>query len=254
MELHRLDRQLAVPDPHDHARVGPRVHPELGRDRLGLDGQRVVAGRGQRARQAGEHAGPVVDDRTRLAVQQFGSAGDRRAVRDTHRLESEADTEDRDDARELLDQLDADAGSLGGAGAWREQDAVVAACLVEIDHVVASHVHLGTELPEVLHQVVDERVDVVDDENAAHGFSMTATATAADPARWHRSADSERQVDDHRRVVGCPLALAGLTVDVGVGHGLGERVGCRTRGRYASRCSSGTRAAGSPSRCRRRRT
>ncbi len=56
------------------------------------------------------------------------------------------------------------------------------------------------------------------------------------------------QIDDHRRVVARPLALARLAVDPGGPHALGDRPVGRARGRCASRSPDGTSRPGSPSR------
>jgi hypothetical protein len=46
--------------------------------------------------------------------------------------------------------------------------------LVDGQLIVAHHDRLGAEFTEVLHQVVDETVVAVDDENAGHDPSMDA--------------------------------------------------------------------------------
>ena len=56
------------------------------------------------------------------------------------------------------------------------------------------------------------------------------------------------EIDDHRRVVARPLALARLAVDPGGPHALGDRARRRGRGRCASRGPGGTSRRGSPSR------
>ena len=84
-------------------------------------------------------------------------------------------------AGEVLDRGVRQTGVLGSTGAGRDQQPVGPELdhLVEGDAVVAVDDRLGAELPEVLHEVVDERVVVVDDEDArAHPLNGTH-----DPAR-----------------------------------------------------------------------
>ena len=53
--------------------------------------------------------------------------------------------------------------------------------LAERHLVVAAHAHVGAQLAEILHEVVGERIVVVDDEN--HVYRPTALACASSSAR-----------------------------------------------------------------------
>ena len=105
VELHALDRQLAVAQAHHDAVVG------LGRDlqhvghRLPLHDQRVVAGRLERARQTLEHAGVVVSDERGLAVHDLRRPHDLAAEDLADALVAEAHAEDRDPPGEGADHL-----------------------------------------------------------------------------------------------------------------------------------------------------
>src|SRR6188768_3149259 len=68
MELHALDRQLAVPDRHDLAILGRSGHVEHRRQARALDGERMVARRVEWRRHVLENTALVVDDRRQLAV------------------------------------------------------------------------------------------------------------------------------------------------------------------------------------------
>ena len=114
----------------------------------------------------------------RLAVQQLRGAGHGRAVRGRDRLVPQAHAEDRDVAGALADDGHADAGVLRGARAGAEQDAVELAGLVRGHLVVAAHDDVGSQLGQVLDQVEDERVVVVDDEDARHGAHCDGCAYA----------------------------------------------------------------------------
>ena len=94
MELHALDRQLAVADAHDLAVVAARGDLELvGHPRRR---ERVVAADLESLRQALEDAPAVVFDDARLAVEQALRAPDLPAERLDDGLVAEADAERRD--------------------------------------------------------------------------------------------------------------------------------------------------------------
>ena len=104
-------------------------------------------------------------------MQQFGRASDHCTVSHTDRLQAQADAEDGHASAEPAHQIDADSGVLGRPRAGRQQDPVVGAHPVvgrETLVVVAPDVDLGPDLGEVVDDVVDERVVVVDDEDAYH--------------------------------------------------------------------------------------
>ena len=79
VELHALDRQLPVPQRHDHAGRRAAGDLELRRHGRRVDGERVVAGGGERRGQPGQHARAVVHDLAGLAVQQLRRPDDVRA-------------------------------------------------------------------------------------------------------------------------------------------------------------------------------
>ena len=112
-------------------------------------------------------------------MQEFGRTIDDSAVDRCDRLVPEADTQDRDLSGTLAHDIHADAGAFGRARSRREQDAVVRASLLNRHLVVAAHVDVDTQLAEVLHQVEDERVVVVDDENARHRVAVRRGAASA---------------------------------------------------------------------------
>ena len=89
------------------------VHDELVRNRADLRGERVVARRDERIREAREHARPVVVHVGRLAVKEFGCPSDDATERDDQRLVAEAHAEHRQFATGAgTDQLDARAGAF----------------------------------------------------------------------------------------------------------------------------------------------
>ena len=183
---------LAVAQPHDHPVGGPGRDLEHRGQPLGSDDQGVVAGRLQRVGQALEAALAVVVDLRRLAVHD-GRRPDHPPPEDLpDALVAEADAEDRHPPGEAEDHLVGDAGVLRPARARRDEDGVGGEGLdaVEGEGVVAVHDRLGAELPEVLDQVVDERVVVVDHQ---HAGAHRGEANGALPApillsRWPHAA------------------------------------------------------------------
>src|SRR5207302_1147929 len=55
VELHALDREVAMTQTHDDTAGAPRGHVEYGRQRGAVDGERVIAGGDERIRQATQH-------------------------------------------------------------------------------------------------------------------------------------------------------------------------------------------------------
>jgi hypothetical protein len=80
---------------------------------------------------------------------------------------SEANTQDWNFAREMADQLDADAGFVRGAGAGRDDDSIGLQSfdIIDSELVVAADLDIGTQFAQVLDKVVGKRVVVVEDED-----------------------------------------------------------------------------------------
>src|SRR5579875_4199031 len=122
MELHAFDRVAAVTHAHEHPAFAPGRDLKLGRHALGTDGERVVAYRLDRVRQAGEHAAAVVRDAGDLAVLDLSRPFNDRAERLADALVTEADAEDRHLAGEAANKLHRDARLARRAGAGRDHD------------------------------------------------------------------------------------------------------------------------------------
>ncbi len=111
-------------------------------------------------------------------MHQLRCTHDVRSVHVTDRLVTEAHTEQwRPDRGEHLDRLADDAARLRPTGPRRQQHRVGLQChgVVDRELIVADHDRIGTQLTEVLHQVVDEAVVTVDDEHTGHRTSMRST-------------------------------------------------------------------------------
>src|SRR5262245_17445857 len=117
MELNAVHRKAAMGEPHDQAVVGLGRHHEVGRQARPLDHQRMVAGGLERRIDAAEDAFAPVLDLGELAVHLRRRAHHLATERLPDRLVAEADPEHRNGRRGLVDQLEADAGVVGRAGA-----------------------------------------------------------------------------------------------------------------------------------------
>ena len=147
---------------HHLAVGGRRGHGELGRKRRRRE--RVVAAGLELLGQPAVDTEPVVADQARLSVPQRPRRPHRAAERLDDRLVAETHTERGDGRPEAADQLDRDAGLAGSARTGGDDEPV--GCerfrLVDGERIVAVHDHLRAELLEQVHEVVGERVVVVE--------------------------------------------------------------------------------------------
>src|SRR5271165_5421950 len=171
MKLHAFDRILAVAQAHDRPVGGTRGDLQIFGKIFLRDNERVVAGAGHRAGDAGEDGLPVVFDFAGLAVHQLWGANHIAAEGCADGLVAETDAKDRDSIGKSPDEVDADACLLRRAGSGRKQDALrrERLYLVHGELVVAANGHLRAHLSHVLDEVVGEGVVVV--ENEEHRFS-----------------------------------------------------------------------------------
>src|SRR3954451_14302991 len=183
LELHPPIRQIAVAHPHQGAVVRPGERLQLRREGGLLHLQAVIAGGLERVGQAGEDPHVVMADGGGLAVHQPRRPVDGGAERHAERLVAEADAQQRD-AGPCPEELQADPGVLGAAGAGREDDPLGPAGQQRLDAlgVVAHHHDLRARPGEHLHQVVGERVVVVDHQDHDRLSSSSASATAVSSA------------------------------------------------------------------------
>ena len=125
---------------------------EGGRESGTLDDQGVVAGRGERRRQALEDVGVMMEDRRGLAVHEVRGTDDVTAEDMADGLVTEAHAEDRLLAGEGLDHRTRDAGFGGRARAGRDHHAVGVQRegFLHRDLVVTVHLLFHAQLPEVL--------------------------------------------------------------------------------------------------------
>ena len=197
MELHALDRELAMAQAHHQPVFRFGGHLEHVGHGVALHDERVVARRGERARQTGEHAHAVVPDLRGLAVHHARRAHDVAAVELADALQAEADAEHGHTA---LAEVRGSRRSRGrhrpggpGPGEMSTASGRDRVHLVEGDRVVAVHDRFGAQLTEVLHEVVNERVVVVDHEDAGHGAILPTGSGAAAAINLFARAPVEEQ-------------------------------------------------------------
>src|SRR5262245_17509944 len=126
---------------------------------------------------------PVVTDQRRLAVHRRRRPDDAAAEDLPDRLVTETDAEDRKSARHPADQVLRDPRGLRTAGTGRYDYGLEAGALhVGDGHgIVAADFHLGSQLPQILDEVVGERVVVVEDED--HDAASPTAASSASALR-----------------------------------------------------------------------
>ena len=170
MKLHAVHRKRAVLQRHHQAVAGLRGDCKIVRHRGALDHERMIARRLERAIDTAEHAFSLVAHLGELAVD-----GDRRAhhlaaERLADRLVAEADTEHRNGRCRLVDELEADAGVVGGARTRRQHDGVGIGGhdLGARNLVVAVHDDVGAQPAEIMDEVEGEAVVIVDEDD--HSF------------------------------------------------------------------------------------
>ena len=100
-------------------------------------------------------------------VHRLVGAGDGPAEGLDNRLVTQADTKNRCTGLEVLDRLQANAGLVWGARAWRQDDCsrIYTLNLFDRGRIITHDFCFTTKLPEVPSEVVDKGVVVVDDQN-----------------------------------------------------------------------------------------
>src|SRR6185437_7726924 len=170
MELHTVQRPLAMYEPHHQPVISPGGDAHALRQARALDDQRMISGCRKGIGEAFENAGAVMMVYRKLAMYRLGRAHDFSAHGLADRLQPEADAQHRHIAG-AAHELEADAGVIGIARTRRDHDALGPhrQRLVDGERVVALHEHLRAEFAEEVPEVVSERVVVVDQQE--HGLS-----------------------------------------------------------------------------------
>jgi len=159
VELNAVHRMFGVLNAHNFA---------FGSFRRNLQaGWQAFARSIERARQPFEDALSFMEHRRGFAVHQALRADDLAAVDFADRLMAEADAEQRNTRAKFANDIAGNSSLARRAGAGADQYlfGVERNRLLDGDLIVAENFHLRTELAKVLHEVVGERIVVIDDQN-----------------------------------------------------------------------------------------
>lgn len=176
MELETFDLKLAMPEPHDDPIVGSCGDLQRARHRNRVDDQRVVASSREGARNTTKHPRLPMVHLGRLAVHDPARPDDRRPEHLCYALVTQAYSQHRDYRAHGADDVHADTSVLRPPGPRGDEHAVGRkinnpSC---INRIIAHHNRFGSQLAQVLHKVVGERVKVVHNEYSGdHGTDDT---------------------------------------------------------------------------------
>jgi hypothetical protein len=171
MELHAFDGMVPVAQAHNRAVAiffgSPGADFQFCRQVFFLDDERVITGRRHRHGETLKDGAVVVHDGAGLAVHKICRPNDTAPEGFPDRLMSEADSEDRHFSREMADKINTDARFVRCARPGRDDDSG-GPHLLNLAYrnlIVAANLNFSAEFTDVLHQVVGERIVVVEDEN-----------------------------------------------------------------------------------------
>jgi hypothetical protein len=166
MKLNAVHRQSAMHDPHHQAIGAFRVDCQITRHSGALYHERMVARCLQRSINATKYPGPGVPDFRKLPVE--GSCPhDLSAEGLPDCLVAEAHAEDWNAGGRFADEIEANAGFVGRARAWREDDRIGLQRhdVGDRNLVVAMDDHIRPQPSQIVEEVEGEAVIVVDQDN-----------------------------------------------------------------------------------------
>src|SRR5258708_7660655 len=180
MKLHAFDWIPLMAEAHDSfrpIRLGrPGAHFEFGRQVLFLHDERVITGCGEWRLKVFEDRSSVMLHLTRFAVHKVGCAYDFPAESSPQSLMAQADAQNRQFAGQMPEKIDADTCLLWGTRPGRDHNTLRAHGLnfFDRDLVVAADYHFRTQFAQILHQVVGERIVII--EHKHHTYSSQVTS------------------------------------------------------------------------------
>jgi hypothetical protein len=172
--LDAFHRPGFVADAHDLVVVGPGGDFVFGGKGAGADDQAVVSRGGEGVGHAGVDGFAIVVDLVGFAVHEAGGSLDDCAGAETDALMAQANAEQGDFGTEVADDLVGDTTFARGAGAGGDDNmgGIQLGHLIDGDFIIAKNLegHLWSNLAELLHEVVGERVVVIDQHD--HGGTI----------------------------------------------------------------------------------
>src|SRR3569623_1116998 len=188
MKLHPLHRVVAMAHAHDLVTLAafvlrPRGHFQAMRQRGLLDDERMITRRLERF--GPPLANPpigMVEGRG-LAAHHLTRVHYSAAEGLTDTLVAETHAKQRNFSGITADDVERHARLVGRTWARRDHDMVgsEAPDLIDADLIIAVHAHIGAELAQILHQVVGERIIIVDHQQ--HDIIPPARSSCRGPGR-----------------------------------------------------------------------
>src|SRR2546428_3920453 len=171
MKLDTLHQRVLVPHTHDGpvGQLGRTLKPL--RQCMAIDNQRVVPRPDERVGQSVVDSASIVTDLRHLSMHGCRGADDLATEGCADALVTEAHTQDRDMACQLRHQRRRDAGLVRGAGARRNhhRGGLHRSNLARCGLIVPEDADVARQLAQVLHEVVGERIVVVDNNDHGRG-------------------------------------------------------------------------------------
>lgn len=170
MELDAVDRELAVLQSHHFAFGSFCCYLKARRQRIATHDQRMVTRRFERIWEALKDPSALMPHRRSFSMHQSPRRKDLAAENRANALMAETNSEDWRFSSEHANNFIADAGIPWPAGTWRNANAVGRQSfnLRDRDFVISLHDHVAAEHPEVLGEVVGERIVIIDDQDLIH--------------------------------------------------------------------------------------
>ena len=190
MKLHAVDRQLFMSHTHDHTAARARGHLQHCGQGFWEDGQRVVACGGKWIWKPLQHTNVGMEYTAGLTVQQFRRPVYGGTECDADRLVSKAHSEQwRTGACTRMNQSNRGARTFRRARSRAEQHPIElngdSGQVGQPGVIIAPHLGLDTKLSEILHQVEDETVVVVDDQDPHRDRLPSVHHWACGPGEVH---------------------------------------------------------------------
>src|SRR5215203_6213223 len=109
-----------------------------------------------------EYRFAIVADLDRFSMNRFGRPDHFASKVLPDRLMPQADAEDRSCFSQTRENIQRNTRTVRGPGAWRDQDLFrpqIVLDLVNRNFIIPDYLHVGTQLAQILHEVVRERIN-----------------------------------------------------------------------------------------------
>ncbi len=167
MKLDAMNGVLLMLHSHYYAVLGLSRDAEYLRQRIPFNYERVIPGRREPLCNAGKDVATIVLNQTGLAMHQSRSMNDPTTEDLADRLVPKADAKNGYGTSKAVDHLHADTGVSrpSWTGGYEYPGRIEVADLCQRNRIVSKYRNLVHPLRNDMHQVIGERVVIVDDEN-----------------------------------------------------------------------------------------